>query len=618
MRSMQSGDLISIAVNPAADIPKHLNAHCREQAYTLSIRDDRIHIAARARTGAYYALQTLDQIVEQTADGNKLPAIEVTDYPSLEWRGLQYDLARGMTYRHDHLKDVVRNMAALKLNMLHLYLEGRFAYPSHPELHQDGWMTPDQARDLCAFAHKHHVTIVPQVNCLGHMEQILNVDELAHLREDPDDIHMICPSNPDALPFVLTLVDDLLDAFETPFIHFGMDEVQKLGFCPDCAERIRTDGHAGALVTSYINAISEHVRDRNRRAMIWSDMFLDKAQFPATHAANGGVTGWGSRNMTAKGLPAIDRSVIICDWQYAYFSPREIKLFRELGFDVLCAIDSDERGCPWGPVEGLDTHIRNMYEAARQEGALGGYTCTWGLRMGEVFDNRWLDFAKSAETLWSRRSFDTDEIGARFSAVFLGMRDNLVPQLDAGIKRDVLPKSMRLVPNLLNLERPWAILEPPRGTNQPVTPLGDPHALMSAKEQLLITWRKARATASLRPHLLQCMDIPLLVDALAMHLFCLKASIRAAYAYAEQNADDPLVQDWCRESLEAAVSSVLSDVRHLRQRLRAAYETYGNDHTDVQKAQQGVDILEECLRQLTATASLPRVEDWCPAPLRPD
>ena len=615
---MKSSERIVLTINPAANLPKTVAAERREQAYTLAIEENRIHVTARTRTGAYYGLQTLDQIVEQTSDGHKLPALSIADYPSLQWRGLQYDIARCMAYRHEHLKDVVRNMAALKLNMLHLYLEGRFAYPSHPELHQPGWMTPEQARDLCTFARAHHVTLVPQVNCLGHMEQILHLDQHAHLREDPRDIHMICPSNPETLPFVLSLVDDLLDAFEGPFVHIGMDEVQKLGFCSTCADRIRADGHAGGLVAYLINAISKHVRKRKRRALIWSDMFLDKAQFPATHAANGGGTGWGSRNMTAKGLPAVDRSVIICDWQYAYFSPRELAWFREVGFDVMPAIDSDERGCPWGPANGLDDHIRNMFEAAKQEGAIGGYTCTWGLRMGEVFDNRWLDFAKSAEAMWSSRRFEPLDISRRFSSAFLGMHDPLAAELDAGIKIDVLPKSMRLVPHLMNADRPWAILEPPRGSDTPAAPLGDPHVLLSTKEQYLVVWRRAVATASKRPHLLKSMDIPLLVDAMAMHVFCLKAAIRAAYAYAAEAPDNAMIQNWCRESLETAVNTVLSHVKHLKQRLMDAHENYGNDISDARRADTMVGILEQCLEGLRNTEELPPPGKWCPVPLQPE
>ncbi len=590
---------------------------CRDQAYRIQLGPHGIVISATGEAGWRHGLATLAQMLEQVPDGGRLPGGTIEDFPVLRWRGLQYDIARGMTYRHEHLKQVVRDMAAMKLNLLHLYLEGRFAYPSHPELHEPGLMTPEEARDLTTFARAHGVTLVPQVNCLGHMANILDREENAHLREDAADPYMVCPSHPEALPFVLSLVDDLAECFETPFLHIGMDEVAKLGHCPACRQRLAADGHAGGLIADHINAIAAHLKDDGIRVMVWGDMLLDLAQFPGTHAANGGVTGWGSRNGTARALDTLDRQVIVCDWQYARFSPAEHRYLRNLGFDILPALDTDERVCPWGPERGLDEHIPAFFESARQSGALGAYACTWSLRLGEVFDNRWLDFAKAAECAWTGRRLDPESFAKRFGQAFLGLGDPLLRRIDQIIKTDVVPPAVHLLSRVMRLDAPWAAIEAPPGHAAPPEPKPSAASLVALKEEGLLWLNRARELATRRQHWLAWQDLPLDVDLLVLRMFALKGVVRTAYGYANSRPDDPQVAIWSRDSILTALAGLIDLADSLATRFDALHGRLGNDAGNLAKALRFVEHLQELRESLLATAALPPPEAWCPPALRP-
>lgn len=588
---------------------------CRDQAYRLQLDSRTIVLSAAGETGWRHGLATLAQLIEQTPDQARLPGGIIEDYPQLPWRGLQYDIARGMTYRHEHLKQVVRDMAGMKLNLLHLYLEGRFAYPSHPELHQPGLMTPDEARDLTAFARAHGVTLVPQVNGLGHMAQILAPPEHAHLREDPADPYMICPSNPAALPFVLELVDDLADCFATPFLHIGMDEVAKLGHCPLCKQRLEADGHAGGLIADHINAIAAHLRQRGIRSMIWGDMLLDLAQFPGTHAANGGVTGWGSRNGTARALDLLDRDIVICDWQYARFSPAEHRFLRDQGFDIMPALDTDERVCPWGPDRGLDEHIPAFFESCRQSGALGGYACTWSLRLGEIFDNRWLDFAKAAECMWTGGRLDPEAFARRFASVFLGVDEPLLRRIDQIIKTDVVPPVVHLLSRIMKLDAPWAAIEPPPGHAAAPEPKPGTSTLIALKEEGLLWLNRLREQTPRRLHWLAWQDIPLDIDRLVLHMFALRSVVRTAYAYAGSQPDNPLVARWCRDSIRTALAGLAELAGTLHHRFAALFEQLGNDADNLTKTSRFLDHLRALDTALENADTLPAPETWCPPAL---
>jgi hypothetical protein len=574
-------------------------------------------ISATTDLGWRHGLATLVQMLDQTPDGVHLPGGTIDDYPMLPWRGLQYDIARGMTYRHEHLKQVVRDMAAMKLNLLHLYLEGRFAYPSHPELHTPGLMTPAEARDLTAFARCHGVTLVPQVNGLGHMANILDRDEHAHLREDPDDPYMICPSNPASLPFVLSLVDDLADCFDSPFLHIGMDEVAKLGHCPACRQQLAADGHAGGLIAKHINAIAAHLRARGIRPMIWGDMLLDLARFPGTHAANGGVTGWGSKNYTAYALDALDRDVVICDWQYARFSPAEHAHLRDLGFDIMPALDTDERVCPWGPERGLDEHLPAFFESCRQSGALGGYACTWSLRLGEVFDNRWLDFAKAAECGWTGGPLEPEPFAKRFGHAFLGIEEPLLRRIDDIVKTDIVPPVVHLLSRIMKLDQPWAAIEAPPGHTSPPSPKGGASSLIAIKEEGLLWLARARQQASRHAHWLAWLDLPLHVDLLVLRMFALRDVIRHAYQLVGKHPDDTRVADWCRESILTSLAGLIEQTQLLHGRFGPLLAHLGNAADNVEKTAVFLSHLQDLHARLAASSGLLEPGDWCPPALMP-
>jgi hypothetical protein len=590
---------------------------CREQAYRLHLGHHGIVISATTDAGWRHGLATLAQMLEQTPDGVHLPGGTIDDFPVLCWRGLQYDIARGMTYRHEHLKQVIRDLAAMKLNLLHLYLEGRFAYPSHPELHTPGLMTPEEAEDLTAFARKCGVMLVPQVNCLGHMANILDQDEHAHLREDPGDPYMICPSHPESLPFVLSLVDDLADCFDPPFVHIGMDEVGKLGHCPTCRERLAAAGHAGGLIADHINAIAAHLRARGIRPMIWGDMLLDLAQFPGTHAANGGVTGWGSRNCTARALDTLDRGVVICDWQYARFSPAEHAHLRDLGFDIMPALDTDERVCPWGPERGLDEHLPAFFESCRQNEALGGYACTWSLRLGEVFDNRWLDFAKTAECAWTGGCYEPEPFVERFARAFLGLEEPLLRRIDRIVKTDIVPPAVHLLSRIMKLDAPWAAIEPPPGHTAAPSPKGGVARMVALKEEGLLWLARAREQATRRVHWLAWLDLPLGVDLLVLRMFALKDVIRHAYRYAHEHPDDTQVANWCREAILTSLAGLAGQAERLGERFGPLWAQLGNDADNIEKTAHFGCLLRDMQNRLGTASGLPDADVWCPAALRP-
>jgi hypothetical protein len=127
-----------------------------EQGYVLHIDSQGISATASGPTGLYYALQTIAQIA---TDRTLLPGVHIRDWPSLAYRGVQYDISRGQMPTLDTLKRLTRILGEAKGNMLELYIEDMFKWRSHPDIAPPEAVTPEKARDLFDYAAQRHIEL---------------------------------------------------------------------------------------------------------------------------------------------------------------------------------------------------------------------------------------------------------------------------------------------------------------------------------------------------------------------------------------------------------------------------------------------------------------------------
>lgn len=154
-----------------------------KEAYRLDILSDGIHISYATRTGAFYGLITLGQILSQCE--SSIPYCKIVDEPALSVRGYMLDISRGKVPTLEDLCGYVDRLAELKYNQLQLYVEGfSFAYPSYTEVWKDATpITGEEIRYPDSYCEKQGIELVPNQNGLGHMAAWLSRDEFRHLAE---------------------------------------------------------------------------------------------------------------------------------------------------------------------------------------------------------------------------------------------------------------------------------------------------------------------------------------------------------------------------------------------------------------------------------------------------
>jgi hypothetical protein len=148
----------------------------RAEGYRLRLDRRGAELIASDRAGLYYGTQTLLQILVLGEPG-ALPTVRISDWPEFGTRSFMIDMGRSI-FRMPLLERIVRILARLKMNTLHLHLNDdqlcglRFRrLPLGRE--NPGAITLAQLGRLVEYARRHHVTVLPEFECWGHAQSVI-------------------------------------------------------------------------------------------------------------------------------------------------------------------------------------------------------------------------------------------------------------------------------------------------------------------------------------------------------------------------------------------------------------------------------------------------------------
>ncbi|OUC95961.1 beta-N-acetylhexosaminidase [Streptosporangium minutum] len=303
------------------------------EAYTLEVTAAGVRITAGDRAGAFYAGQTLRQLLPDAAfrtvaqAGWTVPCGRVEDAPRFSWRGVHLDVARHFMPKREVLR-MVDLMAAHKLNRLHLHLvddqgwrvESRVAPrlhevashrprtitshykddPAYDEVPHGGYYTLDDLAEIAAYARARAVTVVPEIDVPGHASAILaaypSLDARATGGREPEPFPVldrwgispaILSPLPSTIDFLISVIDEILGALgETPYVHLGGDEcvlddwaasAEIVAFREELGLESLSDLHAW-----FLRRLADLLAERGSRAVVWDEAFVSGTLRPDT------------------------------------------------------------------------------------------------------------------------------------------------------------------------------------------------------------------------------------------------------------------------------------------------------------------------------------------------
>ena len=298
----------------------------QEEGYVLEVTSEKILMRAASVKGAFYALQTLRQLLPSAIESDEckpdvvweVPAIRVLDEPRFGYRGLMVDVARHFITK-DHLMRIIDTMGMLKLNKLHLHLtddngwrleikryplltsigsktvkRDGLTFPERRNARQGealvdgGYYTQEDIKEIVAYASNRQIEVIPEIAMPGHSTAALaaypllacsTVDRYIGAVPGLGNSHahvVYCAGNEEVFTFLQNVLDEVIALFPSTYIHLGGDATHNTPWedCPVCRERMKQEGIEGevSLLGYFMRRIDRYVRGKGRKVMGWEEI----------------------------------------------------------------------------------------------------------------------------------------------------------------------------------------------------------------------------------------------------------------------------------------------------------------------------------------------------------
>lgn len=290
------------------------------EGYTMTVGPS-ITIKGASTAGEFWGTRTVLQLLRQSPT---VPAGTAQDWPTKPERGLMVN----SVLKHfpvEWLENQIRDMSYLKQNYLHL--EFRLQSSTHPEINSPEHYTKQDIARLVALGNAYHVTIVPEINMPGHMDQVLaaHPELKLHLPDgstpNPSDIDL---SNPAAYTLMKDLIDEFLPLFtSSAYWHVGADEYRAdFAAYPQLLRYARARYGANATAKDvyygFVNWADSIVRAHGKTMRMWND---------GIHSGDGTVTPnsdiiveyWINSGLTPQEHVNAGRTVANASWTPTYY-----------------------------------------------------------------------------------------------------------------------------------------------------------------------------------------------------------------------------------------------------------------------------------------------------------
>jgi hypothetical protein len=381
-------------------LPRHgltLDPAMHDEGYILVPEGSRgLAVIADSATGLFYGAQSVKQLVRGTGNARKLLAPTLRDWPAMPHRGVSDDWSRGPIPTMDFLKRELRTLAAYKYNIFSPYFEATFAYASSPvAAYPGGAMTPDEAREMVAYAAKFHITIIPEQESFGHLHHFLKFDAYSPLGETPHG-SVLAPGDPATLPLITGWFGELAKIFPGPYAHIGADETFELGLGRTRAE-VQQKG-LSPVYLDFLTRIHAALAPIHKQLLFWGDIAVKSPELVGT-------------------LP---KDMIAVPWIYDARPDftKDILPFTNAGLETWAATGVNN----WNRVypnnnEALG-NIRAFVRDGQKLGAKGLLNTVWNDDGEGIFDENWFGILFGAAAAWqsgeSSEAAFTDSYGLAF------------------------------------------------------------------------------------------------------------------------------------------------------------------------------------------------------------
>lgn len=298
-----------------------------KEAYILHATPTRVTVKYSDPAGAFYAVQTIRQLLPSRIDSTNLadgvrwsiPSVTIRDKPRFGWRGMHLDVSRHF-FDTDFIKEYIDWIAMMKMNVFHWHLvdDGgwRMEVKKYPKLTEigawridtggkwpggdwnyanirfcmspedgpryGGFYTQDEIKEIVRYAADRHIEVVPEIELPGHsLAVIAAYPELGCEGTPPGPrgkpgANAYCAGLDASYRFLEDVLTETLALFPSKFVHIGADELDKRLWqkCPRCKAKVAQIGakDMDGLQSYMVRYFDKWLASHDRRLIGWDEI----------------------------------------------------------------------------------------------------------------------------------------------------------------------------------------------------------------------------------------------------------------------------------------------------------------------------------------------------------
>jgi len=320
----------------------------RNESYRMVAENRAIIINAPYNIGAFYALQTLRQMLPQAAENGNLilpfqfSGVTITDAPHFSHRGLMLDCSRHFMQK-DFILKYLDLLSFYKMNVLHWHLTDdqgwRIESEQYPKLHKKGayrkekddsmyggFYTKEDIREIVKYASERHILVIPEIEMPGHCVAALAAyPEFSCTGENIEvendwgvfkDVY--CIGKEETFVFLEAILTEVCELFPGPYIHVGGDEVPTTRWneCEVCSKKkaeLKIENNH-EFQEYFTTRIANFLKTKNKKMIGWDEILNDNLPSNAIIQSWRGMDG--GKIAVQKGYNAIMSPTSHCYFDY--------------------------------------------------------------------------------------------------------------------------------------------------------------------------------------------------------------------------------------------------------------------------------------------------------------
>ena len=230
---------------------------------------------------------------------------DVTEEAAFETLGTMVDVSRNAVLKPTEVKRLIRLTALLGFNAMMLYTEDTYEVPEEPYFgHLRGRYTKEELKDIDAYAKMFGVEMIPCIQTLAHLENMLKWPVYSDLR-DWDNILNTADDR------IYTLIEHFVktsaECFRSRKIDIGMDEAYMLGRGRYMDEKGLRD--SADIMKEHLTKVVAICDKYGFKPRMWSDMFFRMCTDDHQYYSE-------SCNVTEKVKAAVPPEITLIYWDY--------------------------------------------------------------------------------------------------------------------------------------------------------------------------------------------------------------------------------------------------------------------------------------------------------------